>query len=49
MHYTQIIRLAAVYSKTTTLTVSILRVSVEGPLSSEAAFSVLKLLFPQWR
>jgi hypothetical protein len=26
-----------------------LRVSVEGPLSSEAAFSMLKLVFPQWR
>jgi len=33
--------LAMVYSETTSLTVLILRVSVEGPLSSEAAFGVL--------
>ena len=41
--------LAMVYSETTSLTVLILRVSVEGPLSSKAAFGMLKLLFPRWR
>jgi hypothetical protein len=33
--------LATVYLGTTSLTVLILRVSVEGPLSSEAAFGML--------
>ncbi len=41
--------LAGVYSETTSLTVLILRVSVEKPLSSKAAFGIFGLLFPQWR
>jgi hypothetical protein len=41
--------LMMVYYETTSLTVPILRVSVEGPLSSKAALGMLKVLFPQWR
>jgi hypothetical protein len=44
-----ILLLATVYFQTTSLTVLNLRVSVEGPLRSKAAFKMLKLLFPQWR
>jgi hypothetical protein len=41
--------LARVYSAITSLTLSNLRVSVEGPLSTEAAFGMLQQLYPQWR